>query len=66
MKLEQAVAILEEFNRWRRGEEIPQPDPRQIGIAIDTVLANVGECTCTSDNYGYGHAKCYDCGRMKG
>ena len=22
-------------------------------------------CTCNSDNYGYGFAKCYDCGKMK-
>jgi len=28
--------ILRQFNEWRRGDEdIPQPDPREIGEAID-------------------------------
>jgi hypothetical protein len=22
-------------------------------------------CECNSDNYGYGYAKCYDCGKLK-
>lgn len=25
----------------------------------------VDKCTCNSDNYGYGFAKCYECGKIK-
>lgn len=31
--------ILRQFNEWRRGDEdIPQPDPREIGEAIDAAI----------------------------
>ncbi len=31
--------ILRQFNEWRRGDEdIPQPDPREIGEAIDAAV----------------------------
>jgi len=43
MKLEQAIDILEEYNLWRRGEESPQPDPKEVGEAIDTVLDFINE-----------------------
>ena len=33
------AAILRQFNEWRRGDEdIPQPDPREIGEAIDAAI----------------------------
>ena len=38
MELEEAINILETYNTWRRGAEIPQESPEKIGIAIDTVL----------------------------
>ena len=35
----EVAAILHQFNEWRRGDEdIPQPDPREIGEAIDAVV----------------------------
>ena len=29
------VELLKTYNRWRRGEDIPAPDPTEIGKAID-------------------------------
>ena len=35
----ETIAILRQFNEWRRGDEdIPQPDPRVIGEAIDAAV----------------------------
>ena len=35
----EAATILRQFNAWRRGDEdIPQPDPREIGEAIDAAV----------------------------
>ena len=35
----EAAAILRQFNEWRRGAEtIEQPDPREIGEAIDAAV----------------------------
>ena len=35
----ETAAILRQFNDWRRGDEdIPQPDPRVIGEAIDAAV----------------------------
>lgn len=38
MKIEEAISILEEFNKWRRGADIKIPDPKTIGLAIDVVV----------------------------
>jgi predicted RNase H-like nuclease (RuvC/YqgF family) len=39
MKTEKAIQILRDYNLWRRGnEDMEQPDPREIGEAIDDVL----------------------------
>jgi len=38
MTLDESIKVLELFNKWRRGEEIPQENPTKIGIAIDIVL----------------------------
>jgi len=38
MTIKQALDILENLNKWRRGAEIPQPDPTEIGLAIDFVI----------------------------
>lgn len=38
MTLPEALKILEQFNKWRRGVEIPQPDPKIIGEAIDIAI----------------------------
>ena len=35
----ETTTILRQFNEWRRGDEdIPQPDPREIGEAIDAAV----------------------------
>ena len=36
----EAAAFLRRYNEWRRGnlEGMPQPDPREIGEAIDTAI----------------------------
>ena len=35
----ETTAILRQFNEWRRGDEaIDQPDPREIGLAIDAAI----------------------------
>ena len=35
----ETAAILRKFNEWRRGAEtIEQPDPREIGAALDTAI----------------------------
>lgn len=33
-----AVRMLKKYNRWRRGAEIKQPDPKEIGQAIDDII----------------------------
>ncbi len=38
MTTTEAANVLKEFNEWRRGSEIEQPNPSTIGIAIDTIL----------------------------
>ena len=38
MTLVNAIKILEEYNRWRRGEDIPQPNPKLVGEAIDFAI----------------------------
>ena len=44
MKTEQAIQVLRDFNLWRRGnEDMEQPDPREIGEAIDDVLMAIGD-----------------------
>ena len=41
MTIQEAVKILEAHNKWRRDNSFmpkPQTDPKQLGIAIDTVV----------------------------
>lgn len=39
MTIHQAIVTLELYNKWRRGdEELEQPNPTDIGIAIDTLI----------------------------
>lgn len=38
MTLQEAIKILEKYNKWRRGAEIPQPNPKLIGEAIDIAI----------------------------
>jgi len=43
MKVKKAIIILENHNEWRRNEEVPNTivmvDPKELGIAIDTVVS---------------------------
>ena len=41
MELNIAIKTLKSYNKWRRGAEIPQPDNKKVGIAIDTILLYV-------------------------
>lgn len=38
MKPKQVAEYLEYLNKWRRGAEIPQPAPIEIGIFIDEAV----------------------------
>jgi hypothetical protein len=40
MNSQQTIETLQRYNQWRRGDEsIEQPDPKEIGIAIDDAIA---------------------------
>jgi hypothetical protein len=42
MKTEKAIQVLRDYNLWRRGnEDMEQPDPREIGEAIDTAIESM-------------------------
>ena len=41
MKLKTAIKILEDHNKWRRGAEIKMQEPKDIGIAIETVIDKI-------------------------
>jgi|688.fasta_scaffold379924_3 predicted nucleic acid-binding Zn-ribbon protein len=44
MKTEKAIQVLRDYNLWRKGnDEMEQPDPREIGEAIDDVLMSIGD-----------------------
>jgi hypothetical protein len=50
MKTEQAIQVLRDYNLWRRGnEEMEQPDPREIGEAIDSVLVAIQKAEADLD-----------------
>lgn len=38
MKKEEAIKILTEGNKWRRGSEIEMPNPKDLGLAIDYAI----------------------------
>lgn len=38
MTLNEAIKILEVYNRWHRGADIKQPNPKLIGEAIDIAI----------------------------
>lgn len=43
MNADQVVALLKQHNAWRRGEEIPQLDPKDVGEAIDAAIHLLSE-----------------------
>ena len=38
MTTQEAIETLVKYNDWRRGAEMPQPDPKTIGQAIDAAI----------------------------
>jgi hypothetical protein len=51
-KILRATKFLREFNLWRRGEEnLPQPDPRLVGEAIDDACTAL-ECMIRPEEEG--------------
>jgi hypothetical protein len=50
MKTEKAIQVLRDYNLWRRGnEEMEQPDPREMGEAIDSVLVAIQKAEAELD-----------------
>ena len=44
MNLNEAIIIIENHNKWRRGNDTVKPtDPKEYGIAIDILLKTVKE-----------------------
>ncbi len=33
-----AIALVKKYQEWRRGAEIPMPNPKELGEAIDEIL----------------------------
>ena len=38
MTEKEALKVLHTYQKWRRGAKIPQPAPKEIGIAIDVAI----------------------------
>ena len=38
MTIKQAINVLKKHNKWRRGGAGKQPDPKQVGEAIDVAV----------------------------
>lgn len=38
MKIKEIIRILHSYQKWRRGANIQQPDPTEIGRAIDGAI----------------------------
>lgn len=38
MKVKEIIKYLHNYQKWRRGADIPMPDPREIGRAIDGAI----------------------------
>ena len=41
---QKTIETLQRYNQWRRGDEsIEQPDPKEIGIAIDDAITRIDQ-----------------------
>jgi hypothetical protein len=38
MDIQEAVKLLEQHNKWRRGADIKMVDPKMLGEAIDLIV----------------------------
>ena len=55
MKTEQAIQVLRDYNLWRRADEdMEQPDPREIGKAIDDAIEAMEELSEWKKLNGWG------------
>jgi hypothetical protein len=45
MTIKQAIKILEDHNKWRKGGEGKQTDPTKLGMAIDLVVSEIKRLT---------------------
>lgn len=43
MKTKEVIDTLTRYNEWRRGADIKQPDPKEIGEAIDYAIKGLTE-----------------------
>lgn len=43
MKTKEIIDILTRYNEWRRGADIEQPNPEEIGRAIDYAIKRMKE-----------------------
>jgi hypothetical protein len=43
MGVDEAIRQLTIYNTWRRGAEIPQPDVKMVGMAIDVAIRELKE-----------------------
>jgi len=43
MTTKEIIKTLKTFNEWRRGSNIPQPDPTELGKAIDLAIKELSE-----------------------
>ena len=50
MKIEQAIKVLKKANKWRRGGEGEQPDPKKFGEAIDVAVVILERYAQAEDN----------------
>jgi hypothetical protein len=41
MTISEAIEILKTYNQWRRSVDVPMPNPKQIGLAIDLIIAEI-------------------------
>ena len=43
MPREQALTVLRAFAAWRRGAQIPQPEPGEIGMALEVAIREMSK-----------------------
>lgn len=51
MKKKELIDFLIEHNKWRRGDDIPMKSPKDIGIAVEAVVAVLKGCDNDVDDF---------------
>jgi len=49
MTIKQAIKVLKKANKWRRGGKGNQPDPKELGEAIDVAVVIIEHYTMTGE-----------------